>query len=501
MDNTNAENTNTTGSVAITTNHESLNDSLFFVSIPNDNRVIEKFALEKDNSFNENVKIVSMKNIIQVNKEGKLKLDLNYIYKKIEAIQLADKTIKDNEALDRVMEEHTILINPINTRYDLNSPDEFEKTKLVWDHESNSYFRVICNDVFHKYTYRAKEYPFLSEMLVRGENLKYLFYDLNEFRHNRPTAIKILCGDGGSGKSIWADYFSGYKKYGHCVGFFRGDNNTGEFGNTNLIIEEEGDKEKASALTLNVIKDMTGEKRFHRLRRLYKNAKYAYGFATLLFTCNRNSHSKIMTELNRKGEDVKSVRRRISTFNFDTVLSQWLETVVDGETIGHWLGHANDLIIESNGDKWTHLDAHLNWLEETGFFNDPDFKVKKQFVVVHSKHINICTGLSNDMNVLLECIYEYFITHDKTKWEYNRDDKGETFDIIMNALQNVSKNKSVCTARVKEHFAAINNTGLFIWKRDRKGVWYCTLSDRDILVDIYNAATGATDDNIIGGLI
>ena len=497
-----ANNTNTTGSIQ-PIDYAYQKD--WFVRILNDNKIDEYFLNDKNNCFNEDRKITSLYLIEREAKKGNLKIDLDYFKKKIDTlIASSDGKLTLTAALQRAMDDHCIEIKNHNVRYILNSPYPTESTQVIYDVETKTYFKGILDDVMIRYSYRAKECKELTEFSTFLESPKHMWYALNEFRHNRKVGIQILCGDGGSGKSIWASFYSGYKKYRHCVGFFRGDNNTGNFGKTCLIVEEESDTQKAKGLTLNVIKDMVGgksAKKMHYFRKLYNNASAAYGFVVLIFTSNRNRLSKINNELNKKGEDASSIRRRTSTFNFTKELSEWMSKPYRDTTMGGYIAHLNDVIVEANGDTWTLLDAHLNWLEETGYFNDPIFQTGKEYIVVHSPHIGICTEHSNDMNVLLESVYEYFLDDKKTSWEIKKDEVECQNDPIMMALRNVSKSKIVGTKRVKEHFAAINNSGLFEWKRNRKKKWILTISDMAVLESLYDSATGYDEKNTMEGEI
>lgn len=293
-------------------------------------------------------------------------------------------------------------------RYLLNCKSNVASAKVVKDIRTGQYAIERSNDITYKFNRRSVESKLLTEFYGQIENGDYLLYYLNEFRNIRQIPVLILSGYGGSGKSTIINHFSSYKQH-TCKSYFE-EKYTGDFGNTSLIVQEEAEKESnCPKLSLNALKELSTNN-IHRLRLMHSDPTTANGFVTILLSCNDNHKSLIMQMLNSKGEDVYSIKRRMSTFYFTEANKNWIKQNAPGTDIdrGHLVNEADDL----QPDCTTDLDAHLNWLEDQGFFNSKKFteKTTPLFVLVHSPRINICDRLSDNDALLLEELFNEFVT-------------------------------------------------------------------------------------------
>jgi hypothetical protein len=232
------------------------------------------------------------------------------------------------------------------------------------------------------------------------ENGDYLLYYLNEFRHNRKIPVVLTSGYGGAGKSTVLKHFTVYKQ--PCKDYFKGDTSTSNFGYTSLILCEEADVVNAPNLTLNRVKDTITTK-YHTVRELYKDGRLVIGDVTILFSANSNALSLIMQLYNHKGEDVESIRRRTSTFNFTDANWSYLQRT----------GHNRYLNVEAiqsplpDGRRSCPIDAHLNYLESIHYFGKFQ-RGTKEFVLIHSPNVDLCSRLSQRSGAILEILRDVF---------------------------------------------------------------------------------------------
>lgn len=283
----------------------------------------------------------------------------------------------------------------------LNCKEKSPTTKLRYNPLSDEWFIEHHDDITFKFDKSiAKESPLLTNFYGQIENGEYLLYYLNEFRYQRQIPILCLLGFGGSGKSTVIKQFTSYKPL--CCTKYFAERYTGDFGKTSLIVEEESDEKNSPNLTLNSIKDLQTTT-IHSIRRMYENPCKAYGFVTILFSSNKNQHSLMSQLLNIKGEDVESIKRRMSTFNFTEANNQYIRANERGREL-------NELILPDGSGISTPLDAHLNYLEEKGFFKQSKFKkTTPLYLTIHSDAVEVCSRLSQNEGLLLEELYNTFI--------------------------------------------------------------------------------------------
>jgi hypothetical protein len=226
------------------------------------------------------------------------------------------------------------------------------------------------------------------------ENGFWLLYYLNKFRHNERIPAVLLFGEGGSGKSVVLSYFQSYKEES-CKSFFK-ENFTGNFGATSLIIDEETSSASAKNFDLNVLKDLATND-IHSTRKMYSNPAQCKGHVTMLFSCNDNQRSLMMKELNKPGEDVASIKRRMSFFAFDKKAKENTEKIIsNGGKIWEWGRRTEDYQTP------TVIDKHLNYLEDNKIFEKmeteglsiPDIRKSNIFgFVVDCKNLDIGSNI------------------------------------------------------------------------------------------------------------
>jgi hypothetical protein len=87
-------------------------------------------------------------------------------------------------------------------------------------------------------------------------------------------------------------------------------------------------------------------------------------------------------------------------------------------------------IAQGATQRTTELDAHLNYLEDIGFFNNPKFvKNNPLHLVIHSKRIPIGDRLSNGMSNLLAALHESFIQQGRDVYVCNFNPK-EHYEMV-----------------------------------------------------------------------
>lgn len=319
--------------------------------------------------------------------------------------QRRQANVTDAHALNRdviykeIVNDHLVAITSPPT-FRLNCTEMKPSSRLKPNLQTGELNIVHYKDVIVKYDPSVIiEDKTIQAFYDQLENGDYLLYYLNEFRHNQKLPALLLAGDGGSGKSTVLKSYTAYKV--PCTTFFKRDSNTGNFGDTSLVLCEEADKSSCGNLTLNLVKDAITTER-HNIRKLYCDNTQVVGNITILFSANNNKHSLVLNLYNQKGEDAVSVKRRTSTFNFTDTNALYMTTNGCGK-------YLNEKILEcplADGRRSTLIDAHLNYLESIHYFDNPKFiKGELLLVVVHSPNVVVCTRLSIRSGVILERLY------------------------------------------------------------------------------------------------
>jgi hypothetical protein len=487
-----------------------LKNMAFVNIIDTKNKQLDKYAILSDGNIYFNVKIKNLDTLKLLEKSMVFNVSSAMLEYNINIIIQTSKSggningISHTDAMNIVFRDLSINVTG-NTIYQLNSTEKMPRTKAVKNINSGQFDIVFENDVVVHCPPMSERNELIESVYSQIENGDYILYYINEFRHCHKIPILVFVGPGGAGKtSAGVNPFISYKPAGKvCKSFFAGDNSTGELGNTSLIVEEESDMKKSPNLTLNMLKDSTTTN-YHNIRRLYADSISARGFLTFLFSCNDNHRSHILSLLNAKGEDAVSIKRRTSTFYFDSRLANYLNqpmdsNIPDGKSRGRVF--SDYLNIDTHGDGSSPFDRHLNYLESIGFFNNNKFKkLEYNLLTVHSPKINICESLSNDMGVLLEELYDYFIVgktdrrilkYDKeeiikysdngnifTNWKYNSLEQA----IITITKGKPSKKTLLYNLNVvaKDAFSVVRSNSNYV----------IILKSSEILIDAYNKQNG-----------
>lgn len=324
-------------------------------------------------------------------------------------VQKGDPSLKYDAIYRDVVREHLIPVKAAPVYY-LNNDSMLPATKIGTDPRTGYTVLNEYKDTIIKYDETAiVEDKIIQAFYDQLENGDYLLYYLNEFRHNRKIPVVLTSGYGGAGKSTVLKHYTVYKQ--PCKDYFKGDTSTSNFGETSLILCEEADAANAPNLTLNRVKEAITSK-YHSVRKLYKDGNLVVGDVTILFSANSNALSLIMQLYNHKGEDIESIRRRTSTFNFTKENWSYLQRT----------GHNRYLNVEAiqsplpDGRRSCPIDAHLNYLKSIHYF-DKFQRGAKEFILKHSPNVDLCSRLSQRSGAILEILrHEFKNSNDGDKY-------------------------------------------------------------------------------------
>jgi hypothetical protein len=339
-----------------------------------------------------------------------MRANINCVIKQRRAAGVTDDyALKRNNIYREVVTEHLVFIESPPTVY-LNCDSMKPCVKVGIDPLTDQVVLNKYEDIIIKYDPTViREDPIIRDFYAQLENGDCLLHYLNEFRHNRPLPAILTAGYGGSGKSTVLKHYTTYKQ--PCKTYFSGDLSVGNFGKTSLILCEEAEKDSCKTLSLNKVKDMVTTE-WHNVRTLYKDGFTAHGSVTLLFSANDRGESLVLRLYNHKGDDAKSIRRRTSTFHFNEANTEYLNKTQHGK-------YLNTTAIERplSGKRSTPIDAHLNYLESIGFFNNPRFEKTgdNKFLLIYSPHVSLGGKLYARSAKILEHLYEAFSGTDSYK--------------------------------------------------------------------------------------